>query len=132
MRKKTEPNKSRKHVSASQPKQGGLIVKGAKKAQQSAKDSYALDNRSHRTPCRSPAGAAGDRQVQRPVMRPTTSNRSTRCRNRLIQRDSGAIGGIEEARRKQITQVPPPPAKQGRRDRVIARRGIMPCADACQ
>jgi hypothetical protein len=49
MRKKTEPNNSRKHGSASQPKQGGLIVNGAKKAQQSAKDSYALDNCSHRT-----------------------------------------------------------------------------------
>jgi hypothetical protein len=47
MPKKT-PSTTRKRGQASSREEGGLIAK-AKKTQQSAEDSYALDNRSHRT-----------------------------------------------------------------------------------
>jgi hypothetical protein len=56
MPKKT-PSTTRKRGQASSREEGGLIAK-AKKTQQSAEDSYALDNRSHRTPPFRGAGPA--------------------------------------------------------------------------
>ena len=48
MRKKTAPT-TRKHGQVSSQQEGGLIAQGQGKARQSAKDTYALDNLSHRT-----------------------------------------------------------------------------------
>ena len=55
-KKKTAPQ-TRNDRKASSPKQAGLIVRG-KKAQQSARSTSALDNRSHRTVMRFTCAAA--------------------------------------------------------------------------
>ena len=49
MRKKTPPKTQERGQASAQPQAGGLIAKEAKRSRRSAKDSYALDNRSHRT-----------------------------------------------------------------------------------
>jgi hypothetical protein len=49
MRKKTTPETRERGQASAQTQAGGLIAKGVKNDKRSAKDTCALDNRSHRT-----------------------------------------------------------------------------------
>ena len=68
MRKQTA-SATRKHRKAQSPKQSGLIAR-AKTAPESATSKCALDNRSHRTLCASPAGDSVALRVDAPTLRP--------------------------------------------------------------